>query len=108
MNLGDNIKYLRKQKGLTQAKMAEKLNEDLSDTVTFNKGKISKWENNKETPHLSSVQVLADFFEVTIDDLVNHDFTSSIYTIYEDLDSSRQEKVFHFAQYQLDEQMNGI
>lgn len=38
MNLGENIKFLRTQNGLTQDKMSEILNKKFPDTVNFNKG----------------------------------------------------------------------
>ena len=104
MNLGENIKFFRKQKGLTQEKMANILNSSFPDTINFNKGMISKWENNKETPYLSSAKVIADFFGTTVDDLINGDFSSSIYTIYNQLDPSRQTKVYTYAEHQLEEQ----
>lgn len=104
MNLGSNIKILRKEKGLTQEKMSEILNNSFPDTVNFNKGKISKWENGKETPYLSSAKVLADFFETTVDDLINSNFTSSIYTIYNQLEPPRQQKVYSLAENELEEQ----
>lgn len=102
MNLGENIKFLRTQNGLTQDKMSEILNEKFPDTVNFNKGMISKWENNRETPYLSSAKILADFFEVTVDDLMNADFSNSVYTIYNKLDEQGRKKVYNFAENQLD------
>lgn len=108
MNLGDNIKFFRKQKGLTQEKMANILNNSFPDTINFNKGMISKWENNKETPYLSSAKVIADFFGTTVDDLINGDFSSSIYSIYSQLDPSRQTKVYIYAEHQLEDQRRYI
>lgn len=105
VNLGKNIKALRIERGLTQEKMSELLNEYFPDTVNFNKGKISKWENDKETPYLSSAKVLADFFETTVDDLINSDFAKSIYSIYNQLEPPRQAKVYNLAEHELQEQM---
>lgn len=104
MNLGDNIKFLRKQKGLTQEQLSNLLNELYPNTVSFNKGKISKWENNKETPYLSSAKIIADYFKTTVDDLINNDFTKSIYGLYSKLEPPRQQKVYNFATYELKEQ----
>ncbi|MDN6409288.1 MAG: XRE family transcriptional regulator, partial [Tetragenococcus halophilus] len=104
MSLGKNIKALRTSRGLTQEKLSDKLNKLFPNTVNFNKGKISKWENNHETPYLSSAKVLAVFFEVTVDDLMNSDFTNSIYTIYNKLEPPRQAKVYSFAEAQLEAQ----
>lgn len=104
MKLGRNIKALRQQKGLTQEQLSTKLNALYPDTVNFNKGKISKWENNKETPYLSSAKILADFFQTTVDDLINNDFMESIYGIYEKLEPPRQQKVYNLAERELEEQ----
>lgn len=52
----------RKKRGLTQEKLAEKL--DVSSAA------ISKWERGISTPELSMVCKLADCFEVSVDELL--------------------------------------
>lgn len=52
----------RKKSGLTQEKLAEKL--DVSPAA------ISKWERGISTPELSMVCKLADCFEITVDELL--------------------------------------
>ncbi|HEN7824089.1 XRE family transcriptional regulator [Streptococcus agalactiae] len=65
--IGQKIKYLRRQHHLTLDELAKKLNTNYPDTFNFNKGRLSKWENNKDEPRLSSIVILADFFGVTVD-----------------------------------------
>ena len=65
--IGNKIKELRKERKLTLQELADTLNEKYPNTINFNKGKISKWENNKEEPRLSSVKIIADFFNVPLE-----------------------------------------
>ncbi|MCD3373122.1 helix-turn-helix domain-containing protein [Streptococcus equi] len=65
--IGNKIKELRKSHKMTLEELADNLNKKYPNTINFNKGKISKWENNKEEPRLSSVKILADFFNVSLD-----------------------------------------
>ena len=57
-----NIRALRENSRLTQQQLADKL------SVT--QRKISYWESGKIEPDLESLWRLADFFDVTIDELV--------------------------------------
>ena len=56
MNLGNNIKTLRKQVGLTQTELAEKLG--VSEQT------VSKWENDKCYPDVSLLPLLANIFNL--------------------------------------------
>lgn len=103
--IGDKIKELRKKRGLTLQELADTLNSEYPDTVNFNKGKISKWENNKEEPRLSSVKIIADFFDVSLDYFDDKDDTQlEIISIYNELKTPRQKKVLTYADNQLKEQ----
>ena len=64
--IGANIAAYRKQAGLTQAGLAEKLN--YSDKT------ISKWERGESSPDISVLVDIADLFGVSIDSL----FTENI------------------------------
>ena len=107
--IGNKIKELRKIHELTLEELADSLNKKYPNTVNFNKGKISKWENNKEEPRLSSVKILADFFNVPLDFFNDENINQpQILSIYNQLEQPRQEKVVDFAQEQLDEQNNKV
>lgn len=103
--IGDKIKELRKKNGLTLQELADTLNSEYPDTINFNKGKISKWENNREEPRLSSVKILADFFSVPLDYFDDKDNSQlEIVSIYNELKVPRQKKVLNYADNQLKEQ----
>jgi len=57
-----NLKFLRKEKGLSQPQLAECLN--------VSKGMISFWENEVCEPTISNVIVVAKFFSISIDELL--------------------------------------
>ena len=60
--IGANIAYYRKQAGLTQAGLGEKLN--YSDKA------VSKWERGESIPDVLTLMQLASLFEVTVDALL--------------------------------------
>lgn len=62
---GENIKKLRKEKGLTQETLANFLG------VSFQT--ISKWERGETYPDITTLPVIASFFNITIDDLLGVD-----------------------------------
>lgn len=108
INIGENIKKLRASRKLTLEALANDLNSIYSDRFNFNKGKLSKWENNKEEPMLSSIKLLADYYNVTIEDIYKGRTNSNISVLYEKLDPPRQIKVYDFASRQLSEQNNKV
>ncbi len=61
MTIGQKIKQLRKAHRFTQRKLADKL--------SVNHALISKWEHDKNEPHLYSLIGMADLFDVTLDEL---------------------------------------
>lgn len=61
-NFSKNLITLRKAKGLTQLALAEKLN--YSDKA------VSKWEVGSVLPDIETLSAIADFFGVTVNDLI--------------------------------------
>lgn len=59
-----NLKLLRVEKNIGQELLAEK--------IGVSKGIISMWENGLKEPKISSVIKIADFFEISIDELVKY------------------------------------
>lgn len=102
--IGNKIRELRKKHSLTLDELANNLNNRYPDTMNFNKGKISKWENDKEEPRLSSVKILADYFDVPLDYFNGNEV--EILPIYNKLEKPRQEKILSYAKDQLEEQEN--
>lgn len=60
----DNLRRLRKDMKLTQEQLAEKLG--------YTEKAISKWEQGSSIPPAETLLVLADAFNVSLDDLFNH------------------------------------
>ena len=60
--IGNNISTYRKQAGLTQAGLAEKLN--YSDKA------VSKWERGESVPDVMTLVLLAEQFDITVNDLL--------------------------------------
>ena len=61
----NNLKMLRQERGLGQVELAKELG--------ISKGIISLWENGLREPGMSSLIILAKFFDVSIDFLVGID-----------------------------------
>ncbi len=61
-NIAENIKFYRRQIGLTQQELAEKLN--------GKKSLVSNYENGYSTPDIFTLCKLADIFDVSLDELV--------------------------------------
>lgn len=104
MKLGERLKQLRIQRNLTLDVLVDRLN-SMSD-IKFSKGKISKWENNREEPRLSALKVIADFYGVDIDYFISdsnseHD---SLYKTFLSLSEHRKKSVVDYAQKQLKSQ----
>lgn len=66
--LGDNIKKLRRERGVTQS--------ELADAVGVSVQAVSKWECGG-TPDVALLPAIADYFEVSIDILFGRDATGS-------------------------------
>ena len=64
MILAANILRYRKNKGLSQEELANKLG------ITFQA--VSKWENAKAAPDITFLPMMADIFECSIDDLFSY------------------------------------
>ena len=60
--IGDRLKLLRKQKHMSQLSLAMKLN-----TTQMS---ISRYETGKREPDLKTLILIADFFDVSIDYLL--------------------------------------
>lgn len=109
--IGSKIRELRKKNNLTLDELEKRLNAKYPNTVNFNKGKLSKWENNKDEPRLGSVAILADFFGVSVDYFMDKQISndkSKIQVIYDQLVPARQDNVMNYAENQLHEQENNI
>ena len=62
MKLEENLQKFRKSKGLSQEELAEKC--DISRQA------IAKWESGESVPTIDKLIFLADFYKVSLDELV--------------------------------------
>ncbi len=64
MELRDRLQQLRKQNGLSQ--------EELADKIGIARQTISKWENGQAVPELNALLCLSSLYGVTIDSIVKN------------------------------------
>jgi len=81
MTLGKKIKEARKQLGLSQEQLAEKIN--------VSRSAIAKWEIDKGIPDIENLKVLSQLLNVSIDDLVDDEKQVNEYVIKEAVDLSQ-------------------
>ncbi len=61
--LGDRIKQVRKEKGITQ--------QELANILSVAKSTIGMWENNKREPDIETIKQIADVFDYPVAFLLN-------------------------------------
>ena len=68
IRLGESIRKLRKEAGFTQEQIAEALGVSVSA--------VHKWESGKATPELETLVDIAEFFETSVDAILNYGWQS--------------------------------
>lgn len=63
MEFNEKLQKLRKKKGITQ--------EELAESLFVSRTAISKWESGRGYPNIDSLKGIANFFSVTIDELLS-------------------------------------
>ena len=96
--IGSKIKYYREEKSLTQDDLAKKLG--------LGKGTISNYESGYRTPQGNRLFELAEILDININELFPPTIKSekNISSIYSKLTPPRQQKVYHYAEEQLEAQ----
>lgn len=61
-SIGKTIAFLRKEKGMTQNELAEKMN--VTDKA------VSKWERDLSCPDINTISKLADVLNVSVEELL--------------------------------------
>ncbi|MCR5249746.1 MAG: helix-turn-helix domain-containing protein [Lachnospiraceae bacterium] len=61
----DNLIQLRKMKQMTQ--------EDIAEKIGVTRQSVAKWESGETIPDLDKCRMLAELFEVSLDDLANYE-----------------------------------
>jgi transcriptional regulator with XRE-family HTH domain len=83
MEFNERLQQLRKERGLTQEELAEKL--FVSRTA------VSKWESGRGYPNIDSLKAIARFYGVTVDELLS---SGEVLKIAE---SDQKQKESHFG-----------
>ncbi len=83
--IGTFLKALRKEKGLTQEQLAEKLN--------VSNRSISRWETGNTLPDISTLVELSDFYEVDIREIIDGERKS------ESMNEETRETLVKVAEY---------
>ena len=63
MEFNEKLHQLRKQKGITQ--------EALAEALYVSRTAVSKWESGRGYPSIDSLKAIAEFFSVTVDELLS-------------------------------------
>lgn len=66
-NFGKNLVTLRKRKNLTLVELTNQLNSRYN--IKFSKASIDRWEKGTTSPSISHASALADFFDISLDEL---------------------------------------
>lgn len=85
MNFCDKLKKLRKDNNMTQEEFAEK--------IFVTRTAVSKWETGNGYPSLESLKLIADLFQMKIDELLSDDDIENKKL----LDKKRSEKMYFFT-----------
>ena len=83
LNIGENIKRLRREKKITQ--------EQIADYLSISVASVSKWERNETYPDITNLIPLAHYFNVTLDELLGYDEEKTKMEIKDVLDK------FHYS-----------
>ena len=66
MNIGKNLKYIRKYYNISQ--------EELAKATQITQAAISFWERNERTPNIIDLIKLADYYQISLDELVGREY----------------------------------
>lgn len=70
MKIGNFLKELRKEKGITQAQ--------LSETLNVSARTVSRWETGSNMPDISILVDIADYYDISIPEIINGERKSEI------------------------------
>ncbi|MDE6732165.1 MAG: helix-turn-helix domain-containing protein [Oscillospiraceae bacterium] len=65
MNFSDRLKEIRKNAGLSQEQLAEK--------IGVSRQAVTKWETGKGLPDIENIVIIAEIFKTTLDELISAD-----------------------------------
>lgn len=97
MNIGQRMKLRRQEINLSAEKLAEKLGVSKTTIYRYEKGEIEKFP-------IELVEPIAKALNTTPAYIMGWEVKDDINVIYNQLEDSRQRKVYSYAKYELDEQ----
>ena len=97
MNVGHRMKQRRKELKLSADDVAEKIGVNRSTVFRYEKGDIEKLP-------LEILEPLSEILRTTPQQLMGWDDNPDIIPIYNELERPRQQKVYNFAEHELEEQ----
>lgn len=65
--IANNLIYLRKKNNLTQMEIASRIN--------YSDNAISRWERGDVTPSIENLEILADFYQIEVKDLLDENLS---------------------------------
>ncbi|MFR6508530.1 MAG: helix-turn-helix transcriptional regulator [Dorea sp.] len=65
MTFAENVKMLRKQAGMSQEQLAEKLG--------VSRQAVTKWETGAGIPDIENIMAISMLFDISIDDLLSNE-----------------------------------
>lgn len=80
-----NLRTIRVQRKKTQS--------DIAKLTGFNQTYVSKWENGEREPDIATLIKLANYFNVSLDELVGNQTASKESTIEADLSPAKKEVI---------------
>lgn len=93
MTLGEKLKDARKQAGLSQEQLSEKL--------SVSRSAVAKWETDKGIPDIDNLKIISQLLDVSIDYLLDDGETKDIMVIREPYSLSSYGKGNKFAKKNL-------
>ena len=99
---GQMIDYFRNENSLTMEELGKRLGK--------NKSSISRWISGERYPKIEEIEEIAKYFNTDVETLIFGFNTkvNDITSIYTQLTSPRQERVYNYAEEQLNEQNGQI
>lgn len=73
--LGNKLKELRKSRGLTQ--------DDIAAKFGLSRGSVSNWEKGRRKPSIKQLEVLANFYNVSLDFFADETSTNEVVDVLE-------------------------
>lgn len=81
MTVGDRLRRLRKNSGISQEELAKQLH--------ISRQSISKWENNLSSPDIDMLIKLSEIFHISIDEIVANPFLKAKENRVKDMDKQQ-------------------